>query len=89
MTNVIDEVAGRSVAPGKEVLLSLRNVRAGFNTDDGRVQAIDGVSFDVARGEVFAIVGESGSGKSVTAMSILGPATDARRHRGRDPVEGS
>jgi peptide/nickel transport system ATP-binding protein len=53
-------------------LLEVRDLRVSFATEEGVVQAVDGVSFDLDAGEVLAVVGESGCGKSVTAMTLMG-----------------
>ena len=52
--------------------LEIRDLDIRFATDGGEVHAVDGVSLEVATGEILAVVGESGSGKSVTARSVLG-----------------
>jgi ABC-type dipeptide/oligopeptide/nickel transport system ATPase component len=59
-----------------ERLIEVKGLKVQFATEDGIVHAVDGVDFELSRGEVLGIVGESGSGKSVTAMTLLGLTRD-------------
>src|SRR5438445_10516293 len=53
-------------------VLSVRNLQVEFLTRRATLRAIDGVSFDIAKGEVLGVVGESGAGKSVTGLAVIG-----------------
>ena len=61
-----------SDAPAPDTILSVRDLKTWFVTRRVTAKAVDGVTFDLKRGETLAVVGESGSGKSVTSLSIMG-----------------
>lgn len=71
-------------------LLRVQDLRTYFDTEDGLVRAVDGVTFSIDSGETFALVGESGCGKSVTAFSIMGivPMPPGKKAGGSIEFEG-
>ena len=72
-------------------LLDVNDLTTYFHTRNGVVRAVDGVSFQLEKGETLGIVGESGSGKSVTCMSLLGliPQPPGRIERGTAHFDGT
>ncbi|CAA9353897.1 MAG: Oligopeptide transport ATP-binding protein OppD [uncultured Frankineae bacterium] len=84
-TPVVERVPPR--AP-RGPLLSVQDLHIRFATEDGPVHAVNGVSFDLAAGEIVALVGESGCGKSVTAMSVPGLLPPTATVTGRVLLDG-
>ena len=71
-----------------DVVLSVRDLRTRFPTTRGLVKAVDGVNFELRRGQTLGIVGESGSGKSVTALSLIRLVPAPGESQGEVVLEG-
>ena len=86
----LDNATDYNTVNSSNPVLSIRDLRTYFDTRDGTVRAVDGVSLDVFPSETVCIVGESGCGKSVTAMTILGllPKPPARIESGEILFDG-
>ena len=74
-------------------MLSVRDLKVSFRAEQGLMTAVDGVSFDVAEGEILGVVGESGSGKTVSLLAVMGLINDPNaviegsiKYRGRELV---
>ena len=64
-------MSAQSMTERQDTLLRVSNLKTQFRTEQGTIRAVDGIDFEIKRGETFGIVGESGCGKSVTAYSIM------------------
>jgi oligopeptide/dipeptide ABC transporter ATP-binding protein len=88
VTDTTTTTLSDSVASPTSELLVVDNLTVEFPTDDGSVQAVRGVSYSLAPGEVLGIVGESGSGKSVSSLAIMGLLPKSARISGSVKFRG-